>query len=81
MYPNSQNILLIYPHFGIAFLEPPHFLNSEDSETVRRDHFSSLPFLSMVHHSDYQQGNIFHRYTLNFIFTRRFETYRDNFAI
>ena len=39
MYPVGHNILLIDPQFGIAFLQPPLFLNSEDSETVRRDHF------------------------------------------
>ena len=37
--PIGQNILLTYPHFGIDFLQPPRFLNSEDSETVNLDHF------------------------------------------
>ena len=35
MHPIGQKILLMYPHFGIDFLQPPRFLNSEDSETVK----------------------------------------------
>ena len=41
MYHTGQNILLLYPYFGIAFLQPPQSLNSEDSETVKFDHFPS----------------------------------------
>ena len=39
MYPIGQNILLLCPHFGIAFFQPPQFLNLECSQTVRLDHF------------------------------------------
>ena len=54
----------IYPHFGIDFLQPPRFLNSKDSETVRLDHFQSFPFLSTEHHSDFQQENVFHHHSV-----------------
>ena len=32
MHAIGQNILLIYPYFGIDFLQPHRFLNSKDSE-------------------------------------------------
>ena len=44
MYPIGQNILLIYPYFGIAFLQPPQFINSEDSETVRLASYLVISF-------------------------------------
>ena len=36
--PIGQNILLIYPRFGIDFLQPPRFPNSKASETVKLDY-------------------------------------------
>ena len=47
MHPIGQNILLIYPHFGIDFLQPPRFLNSEDSETVKLDYFLSFQIVNV----------------------------------
>ena len=82
MHPIGQNILLIYPHFGIAFIQPPQFVNSEDSETVKLDHFlyslrniiqtptgkciSSLP-------GRYPDRN---GYLLNLFYFSRFKIYR-----
>ena len=41
MHPMGQNILLIYPHFGISLFQPTQSLNSEDLEIVKlvRCHF------------------------------------------
>ena len=56
MHSIGQNVLLIYPPFGIDFLQPPRFLNSEDLETVKLDYFQ------MVNVQYFQQEKIFHRY-------------------
>ena len=57
VHPIGQNILLIYPHFGIDFLQPPRFLNSEDSETIKLDNFLSFQIVNMS-----PTGKVFHRY-------------------
>ena len=49
MHPIGQNNLLLYPHFGIDFVQPPQFLNSEDSETVTLDCFPSS-LLNIIQH-------------------------------
>ena len=47
MHPIGQNILLTYPHFGIDFLQPPRFLNSENSETVKLGHLFSFQMVNV----------------------------------
>ena len=52
-HPIVQDILLIYPHFGIEFFQLPRFLNWEDSEDVTLDPFLSS-LLNIVQTSDGQ---------------------------
>ena len=59
MHTFGHNILkIIYPHFGIDFLQPPRFLNSEDSETIKLDHFLFFQTVNVPP----QQENVFHHY-------------------
>ena len=58
MHPIGQNVLLIYPHFGIVFFQSPQFLNSEDSETVKLGYFLSIWSTYIASN----RKNIFHRY-------------------
>ena len=67
MHPIGQNSLLVYPHFGIDFVQPPRFLNSEDSEIVELDHLSSslLNITQASKRSMYlQQEIVFHHYSV-----------------
>ena len=47
MHPIGQKILLMYPHFGIDFSQPPRFLNSEDSETVKLGYLISFQMVNV----------------------------------
>ena len=35
MHPVGQNIPVIYPHFETEIVQPPQFLNLEDSKNIR----------------------------------------------
>ena len=81
MHPIGQNILLICPHVEIDFVQPPRFLNSEHSETVKLDHF--LPFQTVnVPVIGKSISSLFGRYPycngclLHFISTCRFKKYQ-----
>ena len=47
MHSVGQNILPIFPHFGIDFLQPPRSRNSEDSETAKLDYFLSFQMVNV----------------------------------
>ena len=48
---NTYHSPLIYPHFGIEFLQPPQLLNSEDLENVTHGRFllSLLNIIQTLH--------------------------------
>ena len=74
MHPIGQNILLIYPHFGIDFLQPPRFLNWKDSESGTP---FRLPTGKCISSLQYSVGiHIATGYLLHFISTCRFKIYR-----
>ena len=89
MHTIDQNSLLVNLHFGIDFVQPPRFLNTDHSEIVKLDNFPSF-LLNIIQASKrsmhLQQGNAFHHYSvdihicngylLHFISTCRFKIYR-----